>query len=117
MPEADDPIAEYHMGQEIVMSGDFTDETTDPPTAGDPDVVQLLYQEGDEAQTQATVVMGALTNPSVGRWEYRYTVPKDGNKAIRPWRYRFEGASAPGGITAVNQRRFYVIPSPFYPPT
>lgn len=114
---ADDPIKEYNMGQEVLCYADFTDETTDPPTAGDPDVVQLLIQEGDLAKTQQTIVMGALTNPSVGRWEYRLTIPKDGDKALRPWRYRFEGASGPGGITAVQRRRFHVIPSPFYPPS
>jgi len=112
---ADDPIREYNLGQEVLLSADFTDETQDPAVPGDPDVVQLLIQEGDGSQY--TVVMGSLSNPSVGRWEYRLAIPLDGDKAVKPWRYRFEGASAPGGITAVQRRRFHVIPSPFYPPS
>lgn len=111
----DDPSREYHMGQEVLLSSDFTDETVSPPLAGDPDVIQLLILEGDG--NQVTVLQPALANPSVGRWEFRLTVPLDGDKAVKPWRYRFEGASAPGGITAVDVRRFNVIPSPFYPPS
>lgn len=112
---ANDPIREYHMGQEVLLSTDFTDETVDPPAPGDPDAIQLLILEGDG--NVVTVVMGTLTNPSVGRWEYRLTLPLDGDKAVKPWRYRFEGSSAPGGITAVDSRRLNVIPSPFYPPS
>jgi len=112
---ADDPIKEYPMGQEVRLAADFEDETQDPPVAGDPDTVQLLILQGDEEETILTIVQAALSNPSTGRWEYRYTIPKDGDKAIKPWTYRYEGASAPGGITAVKERRFYVPPSKFYP--
>ncbi len=110
----EDPIETFHQGQQVTLFVDFADKAGDP---ADPDVVLLRLIEGDTAETAVDVLQASLTNPSVGRWEYDLTIPKDGDKALKPWTYRFEGTSAPGGVTAADERRFEVAPSPFYPPT
>lgn len=113
MALADDPIAEYHLGQQVTVFCNFTDENGD---AADPDTVLLRIFEGD-GETITDVPQVSLSNPSVGRWEYDVTIPKDGGWAVEPWVARFEGDSAPGGVTAVDETRFEAIPSPFYPPS
>jgi len=113
MSQADDPIAEYHLGQQITAYVDFADEDG---AAGDPDTVLLRIYEGD-GETITDVLHASLSNPSTGRWEWDLTIPKDGDWALKPWVLRWEGDSAPGGITAVAETRFEAIPSPFYPPS
>ena len=84
----EDPITVYAQGQRITLFADFKD-TTD-----------------------------AAADPDIGRWEYGITLPQDGDKAARPWVYRFEGLSvSPAGVSAADEKRFEVAPSPFYPPT
>lgn len=114
MPEfPEDPIPTYKMGQRVKMFVDFTDAAD---AAADPDVATLYYLEGDG--TVVTIVHGALSNPSLGRWEYEVNLPLDGDKAVKPWAYRFEGTSVdPAGVNAADEKRFEVEPSPFYPPT
>jgi len=107
---AEDPIAHYTQGQEITLYVDFATEAGTPE---DPDVVLLRIIEGDG--TIVDVLMASLDNPSLGRWEFKIVIPKDGSKAIKPWVYRYEGSSGPGGITAAAEDRFEVDPSPFYP--
>lgn len=109
----EDPIPTYKQGQRITMFVDFTDAAE---ADADPDVVLLRYLEGDG--TVVDVLQASLSNPSVGRWEYGITIPRDGDKAKEPWVYRFEGTSVdPAGVNAVDEKRFEVEPSPFYPPS
>lgn len=110
---ADDPIPEYHLGQQITAYVDFADVDE---VATNPDAVLLRILEGD-GTTVTDVLQGSLSNPSTGRWEYDLTIPKDGDYASKPWVLRWEGDSAPGGITAMAESRFEAIPSPFYPPS
>jgi len=113
MSQADDPIPEYHMGQQVTLYVDFADEDGN---AANPDVALLRILEGD-GETIVDVLHASLSNPSTGRWEYDYTIPLDGDKAIKPYIARWEGSSGPGGVTAVARSRFEAIPSPFYPPS
>ncbi len=111
----EDPIASYPMGQRVTMFVDFTDAAGDP---ADPDVVVLRYLEGDLAGTRVDVLQVGLDNPSVGRWELGIVAPLDGDKAVKPWAYRFEGSSAdPLGVNAADEKRFEIDPSPIYPPS
>lgn len=111
----EDPIEVFHMGQQVTLFVDFANKSG---AAQNPDAVLLRIIEGDEAATVVDVLQASLDNPSVGRWEYNLTIPKNGDKAIKPWTYRFEGTSVPaGGVTAADERRFEVAPSPFYPPS
>ncbi len=65
-----------------------------------------------------TVLQVGLANPSVGRWQLDVDLPTDGDKAAKPWPYRFEGTSAlDTGVNAADEKRLEVEPSPFYPPT
>jgi len=109
----EDPIASYPQGQRVTMFVDFTDAAG---VAADPDVVLLQYLEGDG--NPVAVLQVALDNPSVGRWEFGVVLPLNGDKAVKPWPYRFEGTSAdPLGVNAADEKRFEVEPSPFYPPS
>lgn len=109
----EDPITVYSQGQRITLFADFKNAADD---AADPDVVLLRVLEGDGTITD--VLQIALDNPAVGRWEYGITLPQDGDKAAQPWVYRFEGVSvSPAGVSAADEKRFEVSPSPFYPPT
>ena len=111
----EDPINAYPMGQRITLFVDFTNEAGD---AANPEVVLLKYIEGDTAGTVVDVLKASLDNPSTGRWEYGLTLPKNGNKAVEPWAYRFEGTSVtPGGVHAADDGRFELEPNPFYPPS
>lgn len=113
MPFPEDPIASYPMGQLVTMFVDFTDASG---AAADPDVVVLLYLEGDG--NPMTVLQGSLSNPSLGRWEFGVIMPLDGDKAVEPWAYRYEGTSVlQTGVNSADDKRFEVEPNPFYPPT
>lgn len=108
----EDPINVYQQGQRVTMFADFKDASG---TAADPDVVLLRYIEGDGSIVDVLAV--SLENPNVGRWEYGLTLPQDGDKAAKPWVYRFEASSVlASGVNAADEKRFEVDPSPFYPP-
>lgn len=108
---SEDPITTYQQGQRITMFVDFVDAAG---VAADPDVVLLHYFEGD-TEPAITVLQVALSNPSVGRWEFGLNLPQDGDRA-GAWTYRFEGTSVdPAGVNSVDEKRFEVEPSPFYP--
>jgi hypothetical protein len=109
----EDPIPTYKQGQRITLYVDFTNAAG---AAANPDAALLKYIEGDG--TEVEVLQAALTNPSLGRWEYGLALPKDGDKAVKPWTYRFEGTSAAtSGVNAADEKRFEVEASPFYPPS
>ncbi len=109
----EDPINVHQMGQQVTLFVDFVDKPGDP---ADPDVVLLRYIEGDD--NVVDVLQGALANPSVGRWEFDVVIPQDGDKAVKPWTIRFEGTTVdPNGVNSVDEKRFEVAPSPFYPPS
>jgi len=109
----EDPIPHFPMGQRVRMFVDFTDAAD---AAADPDVVILRYIEGD-SDALVDILQASLTNPSVGRWQYEINLPLDGNKA-GAWLVRFEGTSASAaGVNAVDEKRFEVDPSAFYPPS
>ena len=110
----EDPINSYPMGQRIVMSADFKNVAG---VAADPDTsATLIYIDGEDVKT--TVLTGALDHPSTGRYELGLKLPKDGDKAVKPWEYRFEGVSAAAdGVNSADEGRFEVEPSVFYPPS
>jgi hypothetical protein len=109
----EDPIERFPMGQRVRMFVDFTNAAGAPD---DPDVVLLSYLEGDSDNLVA-VLQAALTNPTIGRWHFELNLPLDGNKT-GAWSYRFEGTSASAAsVNAVDEKRFEVSPSPFYPPS
>jgi hypothetical protein len=108
---SDDPIAEYHLGQQVTLYVDFANDDGD---AADPDTVLLRILEGD-GSTVTDVIQASLSNPSVGRWEYDLTLPLDGDKTAKPWLVRWEGTSGVGGVIAATEMRFEAIPTPFYP--
>ena len=111
----EDPINVHQMGQQVTLSVDFKDVAA---VAADPDTVLLRIVEGDEAGTVTDVLQASLDNPSVGRWEHQLLTPKNGDKAIKPWTYRFEGDSADKtSVNASDERRFELAPSPLYPPS
>lgn len=110
----EDPINVYQQGQQVLLFVDFLDVAGDP---ADPDgSVTLRYVEGDGNVVE--VLQAGLDNPSVGRWQFSLATPRDGDKAAKPWTYRFEGISSI--VTLVNaddERRFQLAPSPLYPPS
>lgn len=88
----------FDIGDEIVLSADFTDENGNP---ANPVTVTLKILDPAGATTTFTT----FTQPLTGRYEHSLVITMSGR-----WHYRFEGV---GGVTQAEEHDFSVRQSVF----